>query len=127
MSFLSRLFGKTESSAEILCPHCEKAMEQDHDVDACARKRMSRRFFFGVMGGAAVASVIVPPLAPTLLSLDEFAGLYIQPAMIQIANSIDRKIGDTIRVRKPPRFIARYGMTFNPSSIHYQKTEWVLR
>ncbi len=67
MSILTRIFGKTEESAEILCPHCENAMAPDHDVDRCARKRMSRRFFFGTMAGAAVAvalpSVATPELA----------------------------------------------------------------
>ncbi len=37
-------------------------MEAEHDVAACARKRMSRRHFFGVLGGAAVA--IAQPVRP---------------------------------------------------------------
>jgi hypothetical protein len=53
MSILSRLF--PSKPAALLCPHCEREMADGHDVERCARKRMSRRFFFGVMGGAAVA------------------------------------------------------------------------
>jgi hypothetical protein len=60
MSLLSRLF--PPKPAALLCPHCEREMSEGHDVDACARKRMSRRFFFGVMGGAAVAVAVAPQI-----------------------------------------------------------------
>ncbi len=73
MSLLSRIFGNRES--EILCPHCERTMEPGHDTDACARKRMSRRFFFGVMAGAAVA--VAAPQKPLLV--DGITGLKIAP------------------------------------------------
>jgi len=61
MGIFNRLFRKSESSAELLCPHCERSLE-GHDVDACARKRMSRRFFFGILGGAAAIAAL-PKLA----------------------------------------------------------------
>lgn len=35
-------------------------MAEGHNVDACAKKRMSRRFFFGVMGGAVAAVAVAP-------------------------------------------------------------------
>lgn len=38
----------------ILCPRCEKPVE-GHD-DAGCRRRMSRRFFFGLAAGAVVAT-----------------------------------------------------------------------
>jgi hypothetical protein len=62
MSFLTRLFGKTQTSTEILCPHCERSMDEGHDAETCARKGMSRRIFFGVLGGAAAAVAIAPAL-----------------------------------------------------------------
>jgi hypothetical protein len=86
MNFLSRLFGKSEASTEVLCPHCERSMDAGHNVDACARARMSRRCFFGLMGGAA-AVLAMPPISR--LSLDEFAARYIEPAAVQLANAID--------------------------------------
>ena len=64
MGILTRLFGKSEVSTEVLCPHCEEAMGPYHDVDRCARKGMSRRFFLGGLGGLAViAAAPVPTLA----------------------------------------------------------------
>lgn len=39
-------------------------MGSGHDVDACARKRMSRRYFFRVLGGAA-AAVVIAKRVPT--------------------------------------------------------------
>lgn len=71
MSFLTRLFGTTATSTEILCPHCERSMDAGHDVEACARKRMSRRYFFGVLGGAAAVLAMPAGLvkAPTDYSL----------------------------------------------------------
>lgn len=69
MSLLSRLFGKTEASSEILCPHCERSMDVAHDVDACARKRMSRRYFFGIVGGAAALLAIPHPKLHTAIDV----------------------------------------------------------
>ena len=31
----------------LLCPHCEKPLGEEHDQAGC-RRRMSRRFFFGL-------------------------------------------------------------------------------
>lgn len=42
--------------AELACPRCEKSLAE-HDEAACAR-RMSRRFFFQAVGGAAVAAAV---------------------------------------------------------------------
>lgn len=58
MSILSRFF--PSKLAALLCPHCEKEMAEGHNVDACAKKRMSRRFFFGVMGGAVAVAAVAP-------------------------------------------------------------------
>ncbi len=74
MSLISRLFGKSDEPAEILCPHCEKAMAPDHDVDRCARKGMSRRFFFGTMAGAAVA-VALPSVATPELEVGDIISI----------------------------------------------------
>ena len=57
MSLLTRLFGKTKTSSEILCPRCERAMEADHEC----RKGVSRRHFFGMLGGAAAAVALPRP------------------------------------------------------------------
>lgn len=40
-------------------------MAEGHDVDICARKHMSRRFFFGVLGGAVAAVAIAPAISKT--------------------------------------------------------------
>ena len=55
MNIIKRLWGKSEESAEILCPHCEHAMEPGHKCSA-----MSRRYFFGVLAGAASAAMVTP-------------------------------------------------------------------
>ena len=39
----------------VICPHCEKEIEEGHDIAGCARKGMSRRVFFGVFGASAAA------------------------------------------------------------------------
>ncbi len=64
MSLLNRLFGKSDASSELLCPHCERAMEAGHDVERCARKRLSRRHFLGALGGAAAALAVKPVVKP---------------------------------------------------------------
>ncbi len=46
----------------IYCPHCEKPLE-GHDAGACRRK-LSRRYFFGLLGGA-VAALALPKRVPT--------------------------------------------------------------
>lgn len=40
---------------QIICPHCERSMAE-HDAEHCRRK-MSRRFFFGVAFGGLAAGV----------------------------------------------------------------------
>jgi hypothetical protein len=63
LSYLRREFGSTGLSVGgpegLVCPRCEKALSE-HDEEACAR-RMSRRYFFGIAAGAAVA-VAAPEL-----------------------------------------------------------------
>lgn len=51
----------------IYCPRCEKPLE-GHDDGACAR-RMSRRFFFGVVGGGIVAAQAVVALPAASLPM----------------------------------------------------------
>lgn len=62
MNFIQRLFGKSDESTEVLCPHCERAMEPGHK---CAG--MSRRYFFGLGAAAAVAA----PLAAAVMASPE--------------------------------------------------------
>jgi hypothetical protein len=64
MGLLSRLFGKSDTSSEILCPRCERPMDAEHDAEACARRGMSRRFFFGILGGATVVAAMPALPAP---------------------------------------------------------------
>lgn len=45
----------------LICPRCEKPLE-GHEDSAC-RRRMSRRYFFGALGGLAVAAVAIPKVA----------------------------------------------------------------
>lgn len=136
MTLLSRIFGNRES--EILCPHCEETMETGHDLKACARKRMSRRFFFGVMAGAAVAVAVAPqaPAAiedwtvtitagPSLMAGNQLltVEMITRECLIILQNNLkftsteararqlefnrrQRKIGDTITVRRPVKFVA---------------------
>ncbi len=44
----------------ILCPNCEKPIE-GHNDSAC-RRRMSRRYFFGALGGGIAAAAIAPTI-----------------------------------------------------------------
>jgi hypothetical protein len=62
MNLIQRLFGKSQESAEVLCPHCERAMEAGHQ---CAG--MSRRFFFGAMAGAAAGAAVLVTLPPPVV------------------------------------------------------------
>lgn len=64
------LRGLFSSPSALVCPHCEREMEEGHSVDACARKRMSRRFFLGAIGGAA-ASLVVAPVLPQIIGPGE--------------------------------------------------------
>jgi hypothetical protein len=45
----------------LICPRCERSLE-GHDPKACARK-LSRRFFFGLAGGALAALAVAPEVA----------------------------------------------------------------
>lgn len=53
MSLLSSIKSLVFPDAGLCCPRCEKPIE-GHDEAACER-RMSRRYFFGVAAGVAVA------------------------------------------------------------------------
>ncbi len=57
MGLIQRLFGLGQG---ILCPNCEKPIE-GHDDSAC-RRRMSRRYFFGALGGGIVTAVVAPAI-----------------------------------------------------------------
>jgi hypothetical protein len=109
-------------------------MSEGHDVDACARKRMSRRFFFGVMGGAAVAVAVAPTIEQQLrehfilpaVRHDELLTIQMITAEILevlrgnlktvsgIKLNMDRifanekaRIGDTLTIRKPRDFVGQ--------------------
>ncbi len=60
MNLIQRLFGSA-TDATVLCPRCERAMA-GHDDAECSRK-MSRRFFFRTVGGAAAGVALAPPIA----------------------------------------------------------------
>jgi hypothetical protein len=49
----------------LICPHCEKPLGAEHDAKAC-RRRMSRRFFFGLTVAPLVAVIAakLPSRAP---------------------------------------------------------------
>ncbi len=48
----------------LICPHCEKSLGPEHDAKTCGqsqKRRISRRFFFGIaFGGLAAAVAQVP-------------------------------------------------------------------
>lgn len=46
--------GETEAR-EVICYRCEKELGPNHDEERCARKGMSRRFFFGLVGASSLA------------------------------------------------------------------------
>jgi hypothetical protein len=48
--------------SQLICPRCEKPLD-GHDDGGCAR-RMSRRFFFGVVGGGILAAQAAPLAEP---------------------------------------------------------------
>lgn len=56
--------------AELICQRCEKPLA-GHDEEACAR-RMSRRFFFQAVGGAA-AAVAIAQVLPAVVDVDAAA------------------------------------------------------
>jgi hypothetical protein len=99
MSLLSRLF--PSKPAALLCPHCEREMDDGHDVERCARKRMSRRFFFGVMGGAAVATAMAPAITEVGWEAwtDGIHTFYRQQITFEML-----KVLQTIHVRRPQQF-----------------------
>jgi hypothetical protein len=127
MSFLSKLFGS--EPAHLICPRCEQPLE-GHDEVACVR-RMSRRFFFGVcVGGVAAASVAKPlievaarsvvsrfsPHGNQLLTVEMITAdcLRVLEEHLKFARSVNRdyaesfqpKIGDTVKIRSPLRFVS---------------------
>lgn len=99
----------------LVCPHCERPLE-GHEDKAC-RRRMSRRWFLGALGGV-VAAVVLPKRVPTgglfdpkadvagqwarsrlgELSIDDFAARYIEPAAKRIAMEIDRAFLESVTV-----------------------------
>jgi len=83
MSLIHRLFG-AESDAAVLCPRCERAME-GHDEAACQR-RMSRRYFFGLVGAAAVTSVAAPSVGGDFSLFDLETGALISQRGISLAD-----------------------------------------
>lgn len=69
MSILSTLKNLVFPHAALICPHCERTLDE-HDDGACQRA-MSRRYFFQ-MGVGAVAAVAAFP--GTLKALESFGG-----------------------------------------------------
>jgi hypothetical protein len=48
----------------LICPHCEKSLGVEHDDKAC-RRRMSRRFFFGLAVAPLAAAIAAKiPMTP---------------------------------------------------------------
>jgi hypothetical protein len=86
---LRKLF--TPKTTGLVCPRCEESLE-GHDEGACAR-RMSRRYFFGVVGGGLVAAAVAPQIA---------------------------KISHTFYVRKPPRYLTSKQITREMLSILHE-------
>lgn len=110
--------------AGLVCPRCEKPIE-GHDDAACER-RMSRRFFFQAVAGAAVAVSVAPqiitelaeglvkPSGNTFLTINQinFEMLKVLHNNTDLARRLTRrydsefakegrKIGDTLHIRKP--------------------------
>jgi hypothetical protein len=71
----------------ILCPHCERGIDGPHDLDACRRKRMSRRSFFGTLLGAAVA-----PIAAKALPRRTTGGLFDPHADVHAQYELARRV-----------------------------------
>jgi len=104
----------------LVCPHCEKPLE-GHDQAACERG-MSRRYFFGSLLGGIVAaataptlveSVVLRPYPNIILTPEVYSRLALQLFDIKFGwtqniergfGNPGRKIGDTVRIRKPSRY-----------------------
>lgn len=60
VGLIRRIFGIAEKAGDsIACPYCERALGIEHD-DAECRRKQSRRFFLGALGGAAAVAVFSP-------------------------------------------------------------------
>lgn len=81
----------------LICPHCERQMEPKHDC----RKGFTRRFFFGLIGGAVTAATLSPMQALTF----EPESLVLMPG--DVITTMDREgIGFIVELLKDgrPRF-----------------------
>lgn len=58
--------------ATLICPRCERPMQSGHECGA-----LTRRFFFGIFAGAAVALAALPPVVE---SSGEMVDLRFAPA-----------------------------------------------
>jgi len=70
--------------------------------------RQSRRGFFATLVGGAAAVVIPPPKPTPQITFKTLGRLW------------PKKIGDTIFMRKPSRFVAKDGLAYTPESLTMQ-------
>lgn len=100
----------------LYCPKCEKPLDH-HDESGQCPKRLSRRFFLGMLGSALAATTLAKYLPDVAVEAAK-AKRYLNSNDISYAalevlrNNLtyrDRyqnyKIGDTIMIRKPVFFI----------------------
>ncbi len=120
----------------LYCTHCDRPLD-GHDDGACKR-RMSRRFFFRVLGGAAAATVAAEPLYKSGVAIARAAkgGLFNpridlkplyeealrqirQEALSDMNTMLDRwNVGDLVVVHNPdPVVVKRLSDPIPPSCV----------
>ncbi len=88
-------------SSGLICPHCEKELAE-HDQRECTR-RMSRRFFFGLMGGAVAAvaagNVTQGETVAYTLDLTKCIWTYQDEQWVAIARQLGYQAGKTVELQ----------------------------
>lgn len=111
MNIIKAIKSVLAKNTGLICPRCDKSTE-GHDEKACER-RMSRRYFFGVMASAVAAVGAVGALPRSgveiargyreylivtsvesglALDLEEFNGHFIQPHINALCEQIDSDV-----------------------------------
>lgn len=102
--------GETEGRA-VVCYRCEKELGPDHDEERCARRGMSRRFFFGLVGASSMA----------LAARTE--GIPLPSARVQVI----ARAGDMFEVETLNAFTIAWDAAINRNGLPFKNDEGILQ